>query len=175
MASLRQIHSDRCLMAATPACIGEGDALVTCSPGLGLSIRTADCFPILLADTGHRAIAAIHAGWRGTALGIVGAVLKRMHVEFKTHPEVVFAAIGPGIGKCCYEVAEDVASRFGDPAARRIDLAATNRAQLIAAGVPESQIDVLGLCTFCDPERFHSFRRDKDRAGRMVSYIRLIA
>ncbi len=171
IASLRQIHSSICLRADKPGLAGEGDALITSIPALPISIRTADCLPILLGDPKRRAVAAIHAGWRGTAARIAGATIERMRVEFQTDPKDLVAAIGPGIGVCCYEVGEEVARRFGRDSAGRIDLAAANRAQLIEAGVTPEQIDVLKLCTFCDAERFHSYRRDKDRAGRMISYI----
>jgi polyphenol oxidase len=178
MASLTQIHSALVRNALEPGCAGEADALVTDRPGVTLSIRTADCFPILLADPEHRAIAAIHAGWRGTAEEIVCRTIDTMRSDFGTSPERISAAIGPGIGKCCYEVGEDVARRlgiegFGLDAAGHIDLAAINREQLIRAGVPPSHIDTLGRCTFCDPALFHSYRRDREQAGRMISFIGL--
>lgn len=174
MAGMKQVHSARCLIADNEGCVGEGDALVTRCPGLAVSVRTADCFPILLADLEHRAVAAVHAGWRGTADEIVCRTLDTMRAEFDTSPDQMVAAIGPGIGECCYQVGEEVARRFGLNHAGRIDLAAANRAQLISAGVPPDQIDTLGLCTFCDPARFDSYRRDKEQAGRMVSYIRAV-
>jgi YfiH family protein len=173
MAATKQIHSARCLMADTDGCLGEGDALVTRRPGLAVSVRTADCFPILLVDQEHRAIAAVHAGWRGTADEIVRRTIDTMRAQFDTTPGRIVAAIGPGIGVCCYHVGEDVARRLGLDRAGWIDLAAANRAQMVAAGVPEDQIDTLGLCTFCDPARFDSYRRDKEEAGRMISYIRI--
>lgn len=172
MASLRQIHSAICLRAETAGISGEADALISNEPGLAVSVRTADCFPILLADPRHHAIAAIHAGWRGTSARIAIAAIDRMRSEFGTDPAHLLAAVGPGIGACCYEVGEDVARRFGLETPGHIDLAAANRAQLIEAGVLPGRIEMLGLCTFCDPARFHSYRRDKDQAGRMVSYIR---
>jgi polyphenol oxidase len=173
MAGLRQIHSARCLVSNTPDCAGEGDALVTREPGLAVSVRTADCLPILLADRTHRVIAAVHAGWRGTAAEIVRRTLDTMGASFDTSPAQVVAAIGPGIGVCCYHVGEEVARQFGLARAGRIDLAGANRAQLESAGVPATQIDVLACCTYCDPARFHSYRRDKERSGRMISYIRI--
>ncbi len=171
MATLKQIHSNRCLIAAGAECAGNGDALITSIPKLPVSIRTADCLPILLADPRHRAVAAIHAGWRGSAARICVETLARMKEAFGTATADVFAAIGPGIGACCYEVGEEVARQLGRDTAGKIDLANANRTQLIEAGVPDAQIDLLDLCTFCNPELFHSFRRDKERAGRMVSYI----
>jgi polyphenol oxidase len=171
MASLKQIHSTACLIADQAGCAGEGDALATRTPGIKVSVRTADCFPILLADPVQRAVSAVHAGWRGTAAGIAAATLFKMRQSFGANPRDVFAAIGPGIGACCYQVGEDVARRFGMQAAGRLDLAAHNLRQLAEAGVPRSQIEMLGACTFCRAERFHSWRRDGAHAGRMISYV----
>jgi YfiH family protein len=148
--------------------------LVTQAPGLAVSVRTADCFPVLLADPATRSVAAAHAGWRGTATSVVLSSLSRMRSEFGTDPRHVYAAIGPGIGPCCYEVGLDVAQRFGKEDAGRLDLAAENRSQLIAAGVPPLHIEQVGGCTFCNPAQFFSWRRDHDRAGRMISFIRIL-
>jgi YfiH family protein len=172
MVSLKQIHSAAVLMPErNEGCAGEGDALVSTQRGVLLSIRTADCLPILLVDPVQRVIAAVHAGWRGTAAGIVRESLARMEDLARTRPENVLAAIGPGIGVCCYEVGEEVGRLFGLDSAGRIDLAAENIRQLETVGVLRTHIDSLSLCTFCHPEQFHSWRRDHDRAGRMISYI----
>jgi copper oxidase (laccase) domain-containing protein len=98
-----------------------------------------------------------------------------MRSEFGTEPKNVFAAIGPGIGACCYQVGLEVAREFGMPEAGHLDLAAENRNQLIAAGVAAHKIDLVGGCTFCHPAQFFSWRRDHDRAGRMISFIRVAA
>lgn len=171
MASLTQIHSTQALRAVGLGNAGEGDALITNMSGVPISIRTADCLPILLADPEHFAIGAVHAGWRGTAGEIVCRTLDTMRSEFGTAPERLVAAIGPGIGLCCYEVGKEVAQRFGFTQATHLDLAAINRGQLVSAGVPASQIDTLGRCTKCESDLFHSYRRDGERAGRMISYI----
>jgi hypothetical protein len=201
MATLRQIHSNRVLAIDRPGPAGEGDALITCTRGLILSIKTADCYPILIADPRTLSIAAIHAGWRGTAGRIVAETAARMQADFGASPRDLHAAIGPGIGVCCYEVGEEVARHFeclpadslpdgtaivtertkteitrageqsGSPARRKIDLAAINRRQLIESGVPPAQIHQAGRCTFCEPDLFHSYRRDGDQAGRMISFI----
>jgi YfiH family protein len=174
MATLTQIHSSLPLVADRNAgCVGEGDALITARPGVAVSVRTADCFPILFADSRRRVVAAVHAGWRGTAACVVGATLERMRDEFATEPRDVYAAIGPGIGVCCYQVGSDVAGLLGLEHAGRADLAAVNREQFLMAGVPKAQIETPGACTFCDARRFHSYRRDGDRAGRQISFIKI--
>lgn len=171
MASLKQIHSGIVLRGEQIGCAGEGDALVTAREGISVSVRTADCYPILLAGGRKHAVAAVHAGWRGTAARIVVGALEEMHRLYGIEAADVYAAIGPGIGACCYEVGAEVARQFGLAHAGRIDLAAINRRQLLDAGVPEQHIDVLGGCTKCDGRLFHSYRRDQLAAGRMVSYI----
>ena len=173
MARLQQIHSAATFVAREPGLAGEGDALVTATPNVAVSIRTADCFPILLADPETQAVAAIHAGWRGTAAGVVPATLARMKNEFGIEPGNVLAAIGPGIGQCCYEVGIEVAREFGMPQAGKLDLAVENWRQLIAAGVKAEKIDSVGGCTFCHPAQFFSWRRDREQAGRMISFIRV--
>ena len=173
MASLKQIHSSIPVVASMAGCAGEGDALLTDQPGLPVSVRTADCYPILLACGGERkAVAVVHAGWRGTAGQVVARAIARLHSEYGIRPHDIYAAIGPGIGACCYQVGAEVARRFGRDAAGKLDLAAENRRQLVAAGVAQDRIDVLGGCTYCDPV-YHSYRRDGQAAGRMISYAAL--
>jgi YfiH family protein len=168
--SLKQIHSDIAWEAREgTGCIGEGDALITSQPGLLLTIRTADCIPVLIADPVRRAVAAIHAGWRGTAAGIAGKTVKKMATSFSTEPADLIAVIGPGIGACCFEVGPDVAAQFGS-GATHVDLVEANRLDLVSAGV--SRIMIGAPCTVCQPALFHSFRRDKTQ-GRMVSAIGL--
>ena len=167
MASLKQVHSAVTLVVETAGLAGEGDALVTAQPGLSVSVRTADCYPILLADERKRAVAAVHAGWRGTAAQIVVRTLAAMHHQFGTEAADVRVAIGPGIGGCCYQVGAEVARQFGLEQAGRIDLAAINHRQLVDMGIAGSRIDILAHCTQCDAQLFDSFRRDRERAGRM--------
>jgi YfiH family protein len=109
----RQFHSDlvRCF-DAPPEQPLRGDAVITRIPGLLLAVLTADCIPILLADTKRRAVAAIHAGWRGTLRRIAAKTLGRMQLEFGTRPRDVLAVLGPGIGRCCYEVGIEVVQAF---------------------------------------------------------------
>jgi polyphenol oxidase len=178
--TLRQIHSSQIQDArglADRAC--QGDGLATNEISLAIGVRTADCVPILLLDTGRRAVAAVHAGWRGTAAAISQHAVARMSEWFKTEPADVYAAIGPSIRACCYEVGMEVASAFAQlfpewPAVtgkRHLDLAEANRRQLQAAGIPADHISDCGLCTSCLPEQFFSFRREPFHPGRMLSAI----
>jgi len=111
--ALRQFHSDVIHVAAAPCEEApKADALITATPGLLLCVQTADCVPILLADARRRAVAAIHAGWRGTLARIAAKALGRMSMEFGTRPRDVVAALGPAIGRECYEVGPEVAQAF---------------------------------------------------------------
>lgn len=179
LVQLKQVHSARVVIAdGDIGNLGEGDALITSRPGLLLGIRTADCLPILMADRRRRAIAAVHAGWRGTVQQIGPAALQALRDHFGTNPEDVVVAIGHGIGACCYKVGPEVASRFRQyfptcanlSIPTHIDLVEVNKRQLTEAGVLEERISTSGLCTRCTPE-MESYRRDGDRAGRMISVI----
>lgn len=113
LVTLRQFHSDVIRVAAAPVAeTPKSDALVTSTPGILLGVQTADCVPILLADTHRRVLAAIHAGWRGTLARIAVKTLGQMRMEFGTRPRNVIAALGPAIGRCCYEVGPEVAQAF---------------------------------------------------------------
>jgi len=174
LATLRQVHSNTVIAANGRAgCLGEGDALLDDTPGMLLAVRTADCLPILLVDERNRAVAAVHAGWRGTAAGIVGETVKAMREKFSTRPEDVHAAIGPGIGGCCFEVGAEVAAQFGGKSdcKTKINLVEINREQLLASGVAGARIYTAELCTVCNVDDFFSFRRQKNDAGRMLSVV----
>jgi YfiH family protein len=179
---LKQVHSNIVVDVDDTSAAGEaveGDAAVTDLPGVMLGVQTADCVPILIADRERRAVAAIHAGWRGTAAGIAEATVRRMTRKFDIDPDNLIAAIGPHIGPCCYEVGEDVAARMDQAAIVRmpefskphVDLAAANLAQLVLAGIPQQQIETSSLCTKCRDDLFHSYRRDGKAMGHMLSVI----
>src|SRR5262249_38891552 len=154
--------------------IGEGDALITAADGLWVGVKTADCIPILLADPTQHVVAAAHAGWRGTVARIAQKTVEALAARWGSRPKDLVGAIGPGIGECCFEVGPEVAVEFGRPAVRtHVDLIESNRRQLTDAGVPLESISVAGMCTFCHPAKFHSFRRDREKAGRMFSVIRV--
>lgn len=114
--TLRQFHSNLSVVvgAADPQRERpwKGDGLITAEPGILLAIQTADCIPVLVADRRRRVVAAFHAGWRGTVMRIVELGIGRMRLEFGSRPEDLIAAIGPGIGACCYAVGEEVLSEF---------------------------------------------------------------
>jgi YfiH family protein len=155
-----------------------GDAFITDRPCLICHVRTADCVPILIADRRNRSVAAIHAGWRGTSLDVVGATVQKMNRAFKTDPSDCFAAIGPRICGSCYEVGAEVVEALQkleiDESWRLekncVDLGVANELLLIRAGVPSNKIDMLTHCTCCD-ERFASWRRDRTARARQVNYI----
>ena len=175
LATLRQVHSTTCVAAAgRGGVLGEGDALLENTPGSVVAVKTADCLPILLVDERHRAVAAVHAGWRGTAAGIAGCAVEAMRAQFGTLPENLHAAIGPGIGMCCYEVGPEVAAEFGRQGRAHVDLAAANRRQLMHAGVTSERIYASNLCTMCRAAEFYSFRRDKEAAGRLHSFAGIL-
>ncbi len=167
---LRQVHSSNVVPVSFAGDAGEGDALITDCAGLTLEIRTADCVPILLVDPERRAVAAIHAGWRGTAGHISKQAIFLFTRRFGTRPATIQAAIGPAIGACCYEVGPEVSEEFGLTGRQRLDLVRENVDQFRAAGVMPSKIYITGGCTKCD-NRFHSFRRDRELAGRMEAGI----
>jgi YfiH family protein len=179
---LKQVHSNIVVDVSDTSAAGEaaeGDAAITALPGVMLGVQTADCVPILIADRQARAVAAVHAGWRGTAAGIAEATVQRLAAKFEIDPGNLVAVIGPHIGPCCYEVGEDVATQI-DPAAivrmpefskPHIDLAAANLAQLVRSGIPGLQIETSSLCTKCRDDLFHSYRRDGKTMGHMLSVI----
>lgn len=181
-ARLRQIHSSIVIRPRGDAAeCGEGDALISDEPARLLVVRTADCVPILLADPTRRAVAAVHAGWRGVVAGVLPQTIARMRDHFGCAPQDLIAAIGPCIRADAYEVGPEVALQFQPLFPERgalntrthIDLAAACARQLAAEGVPNQQVHDCGICTFTDALHCHSFRRDRESAGRMQSFIGL--
>ncbi len=149
--SLKQIHSDVVsVIDKNGSCSGEGDALVTALPGVRIGVRTADCVPLLIVDPDTRAVAAVHAGWRGTVSKVARKSVETMKREFGSDPARLHAAIGPCIAECCFEVGREVASEFRDwfedwKTRTHIDLISVNVRQLRDSGIPEDHIDVAGL------------------------------
>jgi YfiH family protein len=141
----------------------EADAQATAEPGLAPLVMVADCLPIALS--GREGVAMVHGGWRGLAGGIVARAAEAVQAEA--------AAIGPGIGPCCYEVGEEVLAEFaeleGVAVGRMLDLTAVATRLLERAGV--EQIHASGLCTSCNPELLFSHRRDGERTGRQAGLV----
>jgi YfiH family protein len=183
----RQVHGAR--IAREHECSGptlpEADGIASTSSGIFVAVSTADCVPILMATSCGTTVAAVHAGWRGLAAGVVTAAVSAVR-ELARRPSPLVAAIGPHIGPCCYEVdgpvvdalrgrfahALEGVSRPTRPGHVALDLAALVRDALVGAGLAPDAIGVLpNACTHCDPERFHSYRRDRLAAGRLVHFI----
>jgi len=178
-----QVHGRHVIVIAgteTPAEVRamKADALVTRTPGVTLGVVTADCVPILLADPEGR-VAAVHAGWRGTAEGVVSAAIDAL-AELGAKPDLLVAAIGPAICARCFEVGDEVAAQFEQvaPAAilrepgkkPHIDLAAANHLQLLDGGLSPTHIWRSGRCTMHEPTDFFSYRRD-GKTGQHLSFI----
>lgn len=160
----------------------DTDALVTDQAGVMIGIRTADCVPVLLYDDVRHVVAAVHAGWRGTVGGITRKAVEVMVSEFGCRPADVHAIIGPSISPEAFEVGNEVVEQFmradfpDDIVLRnnpkpRIDLWEANQWLLTEAGVPAEQIEVAGLCTYTNTNRFFSARREGIGTGRLVSGI----
>lgn len=157
------------------------DSLVTDRPGLALLCLFADCVPIAVADPVRRAVGIVHAGWRGTAGGIVNRTVEVMRDAFSSKPGDLVAVIGPAIGACCYEVGDEVAGALmpiGEGIAVKVengkwsvDLAFANMERLLSAGLSEKNVFTLGICTACEAELFFSHRRDRGRTGRMAAVV----
>lgn len=176
---LKQVHGTG---LATPPWKSspEADASATSAPGLLLGIKTADCLPLLFVDRDRRLAAAAHAGWRGTAAGIVGRVLDWFAAQGGRLDDVQ-VALGPCIGPCCYEVGEELRSQFADaeqrfftgaaPGKPHLDLRGLNEQQLLTRGVAPHQIAHVAECTRCQPSLYYSYRREGAGTGRLVSYV----
>jgi hypothetical protein len=160
LAQARQVHGTAVVRAPEAGSFPEADGVHTAEPGVGCLVLTADCLPVALVAEGGRAVAMVHAGWKGLAGGVLEAGVRALG------PGVAAAFIGPGAGPCCYEVGPEVHARFGT-SGRTLDLKAIAARRLADAGVPE--VHDAGLCTMCDPERrFFSHRRDRGLTGRQA-------
>ncbi len=189
MVELEQVHGDAVLVVDRPPAEQPGgaqrrcDASVTARPDAVLGVRTADCTPLLLAATRPRAVAAVHAGWRGTLTGVADRAVAALERRYGCRPADLLAVIGPCIHRPAYRVGPEVyapfAERFGGEAAEqsagalRVDLVAANRRWLLDAGLSAERIEVLDCCTFERADLFFSHRRDRGRSGRQLAFITL--
>lgn len=189
--SVKQVHGTDVLILDRP--ISEGDrfaggwdALVTDQPGVTVAVRTADCVPVLLYDRRKKAVAAIHAGWRGAVAGIVPRTIELMASKFKVLESDLRVSIGPSAGPCCYEVDETVLAPLRSGGAdwggvlhddhgtkARLDLKALVRKQVARIGIQSKHITAVNLCTICHRDLFYSYRREGRVNGTMLSGIAL--
>lgn len=191
----RQVHCDH-IQPITAADKGmdiiapapwKTDGLITDVPGLCLTVFCADCVPVLLYDPVRRCIAAVHSGWRGTALSIAACAVNQMVTDYGCNPGNILAAIGPAISKCCFETHADVPEAMtvalGDLAAPfleplengkfRVDLKGIIKQSLLLAGLEDPHIRVSDHCTSCRPGLYWSHRLLGDRRGSMAAMIQL--
>lgn len=197
VASLSQVHGRDVVSIRRSApeapCPAAGDALVSDDPGVAVAVRAADCVPILIADSRSGAVAAVHAGWRGTAAGIAGATVDALAREFGSRPADLVVAIGPSIGPCCYEVGSELVDAFAAAgharhlidrwfqarppvpgAARpalRLDVAGANRDQLLLAGILDPNVHASAVCTAMHLDLLTSYRAERETAGRIAGAI----
>jgi YfiH family protein len=189
---IRQVHEAVVAVAssdrATPWDRPQADAIICNDHDAAVAVRVADCVPILLADETGKNVAAIHAGWRGVAKRVVIAAVESLQSRYGVRPERLIAAIGPSIGPCCYEVGESTLTAFREAGHHpsmlerwfeprgggkyHLDLWQATRDELEGAGVNTDTIHVAELCTKTHASRFHSFRVQGERAGRMAAVIR---
>lgn len=165
-----QKHTDKVILLKDKTTPVAGDAVITKRHDVLLGVKTADCVPILLYDKLCGAIGAVHAGWRGTAAGILKKTIVEMTRTFGTEPEDLIISIGPSIRWCCYEVGREVVDAVVKETGKGeyyrakksgkfcLDLQTANRQQAISMGVQERNISVIEECTFCYPERYYSYR-----------------
>ncbi|HLZ70422.1 MAG TPA: peptidoglycan editing factor PgeF [Dehalococcoidia bacterium] len=187
-ATVKQVHGVQAALAEAPGEPGvplcEADMLATRAPGVPLLVQAADCAPIVLVDPAQRAVAVVHAGWRGAAAGVGREAVASMQRLFGSRPERLVAGIGPAIGVCCYEVGEEVAEAVAAASGRaagivdrshgerpHLSLETALRAQLLAAGLPEAGIDCADLCTACRLDLFYSHRREGVPTGRFGALV----
>lgn len=169
------------------ASIPDTDAMVTDVPDAPLVVLVADCCPVALYDPVNKSVGLAHAGWRGTAAGIAASLVEEMAGRFGSGPGDLLAGVGPSIGRCCYEVGEDVVEHFGDSYPQIVgqvfggsrngkaflDLQRANRLILRSAGVEDDRIETAGLCTACRTDLFYSHRAEHGRTGRSGVLITL--
>jgi YfiH family protein len=189
---IRQVHGNGVVVArggdGATKDVPEADIVVSDDPAVAIGVRVADCAPVLLADRRGRAVAAAHAGWRGTLQHVAAMAVRALQERFGTDPSDVIAAIGPSLGLCCGEMGPEVVDAFrtaghsgaeidrwftdGPRGRPHFDLWRANADQLERAGVPPESIHVSRLCTKCRPDVFHSYRAAGAGVGRMVGVIR---
>jgi len=175
-----QCHSDHVQMVGGAGEYESCDGLITNTADLPLVVTVADCLPVVLFEPEKAVLGHVHAGWRGSARKIVERTVETMRREFGTSPDSMVAFLGPSAGVCCYEVGGEMAEVFpSDELERRnnkmfLNLKKANVDQLLACGLRRENIEVSNVCTICAPDLFHSFRRDGNQSGRMMSVAMIV-
>ena len=183
-ASAYQVHGEEILIVEEPGRYEGYDAFITNQAGIFVGVTVADCTPILIYDAQNQAVAAIHAGWRGTVAQLVAKTLKAMQQQFGTRPEGCYAYVGTCIDACSFEVGEEVATQFSDefkqlnPTRDKylVNLKAANLSQLVAFGIPQNQIETSAYSTVLNNADYFSYRHEMAKrrgrpCGRMLAVI----
>jgi YfiH family protein len=181
--SLSQMHQDECVIVTSEDRLKrryKGDALLTNRDDVLVCVEVADCLPIFLPEERKKTIGLVHAGWRGTLLGIARRSIQRAKRRLGCHPGQFTVLFGPCIGTCCYQVSEDAGILFDEECIRpcaegglMLDLIRANMKQLVDCGVKEDRIFVTDRCTCCDAELFCSYRREGEGVGKMIGFMGL--
>jgi YfiH family protein len=173
----QQIHSDNVRIIDQPGYYRDTDALITQNKNIFLIISTADCYSILIHDPETEIIAAVHSGWRGTQKNILTKTINIMLNDLKCRADNMYIFVGPGISKSHFEVGKEVAEMFDKKFVSEIDckicvdLKAHINKQLNNFKFKSGKIEIFPFCTFEENDYLHSYRRDKERSGRMFSVI----
>ena len=185
LVTVKQVHGVGVQVVRGVVDVAEADGMVTDKPGVALGILTADCVPVLVADRRRRVVGAFHAGWRGTAAGMVGKGVEWMRAEYGSMPEDLVAAVGPSIGACCYAVGEEFRAHFAAELLPRregglwLDLWEANRQQLLAEGLAAEAVTVVGECTACarvgEGRKYFSHRAERGFTGRSMGVIGVVS
>ncbi len=180
VAFAKQVHKDHVEIINSGGTYPDTDALITQKHGLTLAIQVADCAAVLIAEPDSHIVAAIHAGWRGAVAGIIPETVNRMKSKATARPDRMLAYISPCISQQFFEVGDEVASKFPKKfvdsesyAKDHIDLKGYLIQQLKDEGIPAIQIHSDPDCTFRDAKDYYSYRREKERSGRMLALIQL--
>ncbi len=179
-----QKHTDKIVVLDFLREPSVADAVITKEKGVLIGVKAADCVPILLHEREKGVIGAVHAGWRGTASGILKKAIGAISDRYSGDTRNIAVGIGPSIKGCCYEVDHEVADAVvretgeGRYCSQRgekyyLDLSSANKEQALSSGVPPENIWISSSCTFCNPGRFYSYRYSKGSTGRQAGFIGL--
>jgi hypothetical protein len=177
-----QKHTDKVIVLDSDLSPLIGDAVITNNKGMIIGVQVADCVPILLYDMKREVIGAVHAGWRGTAEAILIKTIRMLSSRYNSDPEDIVVAMGPSVKWCCYEVDHNVAQAVGKATGKGeyvrrkgekfyLDLPAANKYQAMSEGIKEENIWTTPDCTFCNPDRYCSYRYAKGPTCRQGGFI----